>query len=416
MCKAALDLTFKLYRKAKLLDEDDGDIEPVVAGMKPSVSWKVPALLPENPDVPKPQLNSNEVATQIERMKTAVAAQYFSDSNVPSSPTPLSDIEQALDMTAQSAATVAKLPFFASHQQESTTPEASNNLLQQTQSDYAVPPPQPAAPSGATIEFVQALGLPLFLVGQDTKALQTLASSPGLLNSLVDSTGMYDQGRLLSLVQTLSGTPAPAPTTVVPPPQYPPQAPPQVANPYGSGGFPPYANNSFGASRHNNVRKSDEGNLHVSGYGPMTTQADLIALFSQYVVVDEVVMKGSFAFVNTSDPFNAQRAREALTGTLVGGQPLRINPAQRKARDSNASSARLGSTYGVSSYNQPAATKSPGFPFSGQVIPANQPPPPPPASFQPQPTGIDHVRDSRGNAPTKNLFVAGKMIPDFCLY
>lgn len=31
----------------------------------------------------------------------------------------------------------------------------------------------------------------------------------------------------------------------------------------------------------------------------MTTQADIIAVFSQYVVVDEVVMKGSFCFVNT---------------------------------------------------------------------------------------------------------------------
>ena len=29
----------------------------------------------------------------------------------------------------------------------------------------------------------------------------------------------------------------------------------------------------------------------------MTTQADIIALFSPYVVIDEVVMKGSFCFV-----------------------------------------------------------------------------------------------------------------------
>lgn len=306
--------------------------------MKPTIAWKSPALLPENPDAPKAQLNSMEISAQNERMKTTVAAQYFSDNSVPSSPAPLSQIEQALDMTAQSSANIAKIPFFAAQATEAPAPAAASIPAQQALPEFAAPPPEAPASFGATPEFVQALGLPLFLVGQSTQALQTLAASPGLLNSLVDSSGTYDQARLLSLVQTLSGAPAPAVPPAAPPAPYVPQAPPPVVNSYGtSGGYSTYgASNSFGAPPPKvNMRTSDEGNLHVSGYGyvlcfdvtqqmvltfvaiglltifaslltihrPMTTQADIIALFSQYVVVDEVVMKGSFCFVNTRGLF-----------------------------------------------------------------------------------------------------------------
>ena len=41
-------------------------------------------------------------------------------------------------------------------------------------------------------------------------------------------------------------------------------------------------------------QNNGEGNLHLSGYGPSTTQADIITLFGPYVQVDEVVMKGTF--------------------------------------------------------------------------------------------------------------------------
>ena len=395
------------HRKAKLLDEDDVENEPVVAGLKPTVPWKSPVSVLENPDAPKAQLNSMEVSAQNERMKTTVAVQYFSDQNVPSSPTPLSQIEQALDMTAQSSASVTKIPFFAAQQPEAAAPEPANIRVLP---EYAAPPPEATTSYGATPEFVQALGLPLFLVGQNTQALQTLANSPGLLNSLVDSTGTYDQARLLSLVQTFSGPPAIVPPPDAPPVSYVPQAPPPVGNAYGSnGGYPNYgASSSYGASRsHASMRSSDEGNLHVSGYGPMITQADIIALFSQYVVVDEVVMKGSFCFVNTRDPVNAQRAKEALTGTLLGGQPLRINQAQRKSRDSASSLSRPGaSTYGASSYGPPGGNKTQGFQYGAQ--PGGQPSPAPVVpTFQAQVSSVDDVRDSRGNAPTKNLFVAG---------
>lgn len=378
------------HRKSKLLDDDDDedDKKPAAASMQPTVPWKVPALLPENPNVSKPQLNSSEVSTQNERMKNAVAAQYFSERDVPARPTQLSSVEQAIDMTAEASANTINVPFFAAPPAESTAVAAPASAI--------APPP---AATGATPEFVQALGLPLFLVGQDTQALQTLAASPGLLNSLVDASGTYDQARLLSLVQTLSGAPVAAPVPLAN--QYAPSASTMTAAPYGAGGFPSYG----GASSYTVPRsRSDEGNLHVSGYGPMTTQADLIALFSQYVVVDEVVMKTNFAFVNTSDPDGAQRAREALTGTLVGGQPIRINAAQRKSRDQTTPRAASGS-FNNSSYG-PASTSQPSsFSFNGQGGGfQGQPPPPPP---QVQPSSIDDIRDSRGNAPTKNLFVAG---------
>ena len=52
-----------------------------------------------------------------------------------------------------------------------------------------VPPPAPLQPPPApipvlaTAEWVQANGLPPFLVGQNTQALQTLVASPGLINA-----------------------------------------------------------------------------------------------------------------------------------------------------------------------------------------------------------------------------------------
>ena len=256
-------------RKAKLLDEDDVEAEPVVAGMKPTIAWKSPSLLPENPDAPRAQVSSTEIMSQNERMKTAVAAQYFSDHSVPASPSPMTSVEQAVEMSAQMSATVAKIPFFAQEKETpASVPETMSIPAQQTRNEYAPPPAEAPAAFGATPEFVQALGLPLFLVGQSTQALQTLASSPGLLNSLVDSSGTYDQARLLSLVQTLSGAPAPSAPPAAPPAPYVPQAPPPVPNSYGtSGGYSTYgASSSYGAPRpQGNMRTSDEGNLHVSG-------------------------------------------------------------------------------------------------------------------------------------------------------
>jgi hypothetical protein len=101
----------------------------------------------------------------------------------------------------------------------------------------------------------------------------------------------------MNLVQTLNATVVGQPGAALSPYQPP-------ANPYG--GPSPAA--AYGqpalfqapAGRNGIRRKSDEGNLHLSGYGPGTTEAEIIAAFAPYVQVDEVVMKGTFSFVNTS--------------------------------------------------------------------------------------------------------------------
>jgi RNA recognition motif-containing protein len=418
------------------------------------VNWHVPSLLPERPDVVKAQLDSKELFAQIERMKTVTLASYFSDADVPASPAPISDIEQAIDMTSQSSAVIAPIPFFIPTPQpvEPVPAPQPTSMYPNTTSQFA-PSVQGAvghsSSLGATPELVQSLGLPMFLVGQDVQALHTLASSPGLLGTLVDSSGMYDQQRLMNLVQTLSmsqGQPgqqqgahhsaysagvsayAPAPSSsniYAPPPSMQPSYPP-------SGSF---------------RTKSDDGNLHVSGYGPSTTQADIINLFSPYVQVDEVVMKGTFSFINTADPIRAQQAREALHGTLLGGMPIRINAAQRKNKDS---SGGFGGAPASNFYGPPGAAPLPSFggpkfgppgagrppmptatpsfggvpggaimglggamgPPGGAMGPPGVPraplgPPPGPSPVANMNIPIEAVRDDRGNAPTKNLFVAG---------
>ena len=135
------------------------------------------------------------------------------------------------------------------------------------------------------------------------------------------------------------------------------------------------------------------------------------------VAVDEVVLKANFAFVNTSDPPNAQRAKEALQGTLLNGAPIRINPATRKAKDFGPP-PRFGqtSTYGpagganpVTSFGNAAPTTVNNHYTTPQshAFPNQQPPPPPQPQGQTTYANVDHVRDDRGNAATKNLFVAG---------
>ena len=119
-------------------------------------------------------------------------------------------------------------------------------------------------------------------------------------------------------------------------------------------------------------------------------------------------MKGTFAFVNTSDPAGAQRAREALNGTLIGGMPIRINNATRKARDNNMNQ------YGEA---PPVSLPVPSFlgPTPGGFGPPATVVPPPVAPGMPAPVlptvhpNVDSVRDDRGNPATKNLFIAGML-------
>jgi RNA recognition motif-containing protein len=373
--------TCLVCRKSKLLDDEDIELPPP---MPPSISWHVPMRLPERTDAVPPQLDSPEYLTQQSRMLSIAPARFVSDFDVPLSPDPLSDVEQALDMTSQASAVIIPIPFFVP-QVAALEPSADSYVEAVSEQDsFSVPEVQPLQDVPASIEFLQSLGLPLFLIGQPVRALQTIAASPSLLSTLVDANGMYDQTRLLNLVQTLSSTGAlPLQSTL----QY--QSSP--GNVYGNSYNPSiYGETQSLATQSTRTvsRKSDEGNLHVSGYGPGITESDLIATFSPYVRVDEVVLKGNFAFVNTSDPLNAQRAREALTGTLLNGMPLRINNATRKVRDSSSAvQTTIGSQ--VAAAVQPVAS-SLTHPSFGAIHP-----------------NIDSVRDDRGNGATKNLFVAG---------
>lgn len=366
--------------------------------------------MPERPDVAAAQLNSAELATQFARMSTISPARYTADYDVPDSPAPLSDVEQALDMTSQASAVVASIPFFV--------PQVTSDTSLATSFVESVAAPSflnTVAPThdAATPDFVQALGLPMFLVGQPVHILQTLAASPSLLSTLVDANGMYDQARLMNMVQTLSSAsglpPQSTPTLYQPGPNT--YGASLTAPPYGE---PTAFQNSAmrGGAR---AMKSDDGNLHVSGYGPGTTEADIIAAFAPYVQTSEVVVKGTFAFVNTNDPVNAQRAREALNGTLVGGMPIRINNATRKTRENSMSSYGAAPT-SFSATTQgfgPPSTQGFGAPTTQGFGPSATRAAPPIAQSMPPPVfgavhpNVDTARDDRGNPATKNLFVAG---------
>lgn len=275
---------------------------------------------------------------------------------------------------------------------------------------HIVPPPAvppPTIPStAASVEIVKAMGLPPFLAGQNIQALQTLAGSRNLLSAFVDANGAPDQVRILNLVQTItqnmptSNVQAPPPlmTQQPMPPQTFGQYPTIQTSPYQSppqasflGGNPSQNNTSV----HNNISKGyrgdqnvSDGNLHLSGYGPMTTPEQIVALFAPYVKVDEVVPKNGFMFVNTNDPEGARRAREALNGVPLGGSTLRINVALR--RNKNPQQHDMGSSPNGVSMSQSSRAEVTPLPRNvlGQV-------------------DYDLVRDDRGNPATKNLFVAG---------
>lgn len=418
----------------------------VALPMKPTVSWHAPLLLPERSDFAPPQINSSERAAQTARMASVVEAKYASEYNVPSSPSPLSDVEQALDMTSQSSTVTQSIPFFVPPAPPILiTPATAPQMIQAVAPAYTTT--QSPSPSGvATAETVQSLGLPMFLVGQNLQALQTLASTPSLLSTFVDSNGMYDHVRLMNLVQTLSQNSAAGPLQAAPVAGF--QQPSASVfdslstgayGPSSSGGgiYGPSSASPAGFSNNwqagvnktasfRGTQNNGEGNLHLSGYGPGTSQSDIIALFSPYVPVEEVVMKGTFCFVNTNDPVGAQRAREALNGALLGGQPIRINMAQRKSRENvptdtfSKGIATGGSYYGHATstgapdagFHPAVGIVNPGFQHpSVQAAPAHVPvqiPVPLPGQIPgPNSTDLSNVRDDRGNPATKNLFVAG---------
>jgi RNA recognition motif. (a.k.a. RRM, RBD, or RNP domain) len=424
---------FAEAKKKKLLDDDDFDIfAPAV--MRPTITWRKPPKTPERSDVSKSPVDSKEVIVQLARIALTPAVAYNSENDVPSDPDQMSDMELALDMQTVQSIVPKIIPFFVPQEIPVVAPApapiaipampapAPATYVSQPFANahygnvYPPPPPPPPASIGATVEMVQAMGLPLFLVGSNVQALQTLAANPSLLNTFVDANGMYDQQNLMALVQTLGqsmpGIPQPstvsynttygqhgagqqayARTTATP---Y--SSAPTAAASYGqqpSSHYGPAAASATAAYRGD---KNTEANLHMAGYGPTTTQADIIALFAPYVRVKEVVMKNGFCFVNTQDPVGAQTAKENLNGAILGGTPIRINMAQR--RDREATPPAL--------YGRSTATTMPslGVNSLAGLTPVVTPTlPSPPTAMAP--IDVNSVRDDRGNPATKNLFVAG---------
>jgi len=112
----------------------------------------------------------------------------------------------------------------------------------------------------------------------------------------------------------------------------------------------------------NSNSNSTDGNLHWSGFGPMTTPEMVIQLFSPYVKVDELVPKSGFVFVlDTSDPEGSHRAKEALTEVMVGGGHLRINPAVRRSKNQFASND-------TASAHRPPGTTAPAAPLPRDAL------------------------------------------------
>lgn len=355
----------QLCRKAKLVDSDH-DYNSVAMMM---LRWHQPLQLPPNPEILPVQVESKELAVQVRRMSLIVRSKYLSEEDVPNNPTPLSDYERSIEVTAERSIIPTKIPFFIPRQ------EVAHLASSVPVTNF----PVPAIPStAATIELVQALGLPSFLVGQNITVLQTVAAS-GLLNAFVDANGMYDQVRILNLVATMtqnlsskSNQPVIQNQTIKP---YVATVPFSVAQ-------PAVIPAKTGYRGDQNLM---ECNLHLSGYGPGTSIDMITSLFSPYVKVEEIVPKNGFMFVNTSDPEGAKRAKEALNGVIVGGQPLRINLALRRAKLPTFEAQDASSFM-----NPPNRFVTPSLPTNpyGKI-------------------DVDSVTDDRGNPATRNLFVAG---------
>ncbi|KAL7548327.1 hypothetical protein ACHAWF_011613, partial [Thalassiosira exigua] len=376
-------------RKVGSVDEDKEDMLNAMAMM---AMWKPPQPLPEDKQNPPVQVASNEIAVQMDRTRTISAVRYSSENEVPISPTLLSEVEKALELSSRNASAPQTIPFFTPQAVPAPAETAAMPVAQ------AFPPqaqPNIAPSSGATLETVLMLGLPLFLVGSNVQALQTLASNPGLLESFKDAHGQYVQPAIMNLVQSLTQNVVPQAS----PPNIAPSQPTQMTSyvpvntvqsnqtnqnyyqqPSSSSYAQPQPVQQPATRGYRGDQNLGDANLHLSGYGPTTTNEEIIAMFAPYVHVTEVVNKNGFSFVNTSDPEGAKRAKEALSGSLLGGMPCRINPATRKARNPNFGGGAPGSSsVGLDSLPRNGL---------GQV-------------------DFAQVKDDRGNPATKNLFVAG---------
>lgn len=81
-------------------------------------------------------------------------------------------------------------------------------------------------------------------------------------------------------------------------------------------------------------------NLYVGNLAFTTTEHELRALFATHGAVERVRIvtdqqtgrPRGFAFVEMTDPVEADKACVALSGTSVGGRALKVNVAREKAQ------------------------------------------------------------------------------------
>jgi len=147
------------------MDDDDDELDmPSIPTVQVSTTGHPPSILPECTDVMPPNVVSSEMHVQNEWVRTILAVYYPNEYDVPSNPMPLTDVEQALDMMAQSSAVVVSIPFFVPKQPAPAPPPIPTPIFDTTAmlNSYA-----PTQASGVTPEFLLALGLLMFLVGQN---------------------------------------------------------------------------------------------------------------------------------------------------------------------------------------------------------------------------------------------------------
>lgn len=272
-------------------------------------------------------------------------------------------------------------------------PAASTEIYlnaQSYQAPAAVQMPHTAPAQEASLEYVKSQGLPEFLAGSNVQALQQIASTPGLIDSYSNNPNSLSK-LVNTLTQNLSApvvasNPAPNTYNNSHYPSYPLQVAPPLPPMSSSNRAPPMHRQQqqhvSSRSNSNGFRgdTNSDANLHLSGYGPSTTEWDIRAIFAPYVEVREVAMKSSFSFVNTASAEGARHAREALRGAMLGGRPIRINLASKKSYEPDRKPSLKNDS---SSQNTSQFDSSVGG------------------------SEFDNIRDERGNPATKNLFVAG---------
>lgn len=90
--------------------------------------------------------------------------------------------------------------------------------------------------------------------------------------------------------------------------------------------------------------------LYVGNLNYKTTAEEVKGIFSQYgMVSDAIVIEGKgFGFVTMSSTEEADKAKDALNGTELGGRTLRVNDAKPSTKRPGGFDSRGGGNRGGS--------------------------------------------------------------------